>query len=1092
MQTKLSRFSEGLMEAVWLAALIIVPVFFNVYSSRIFEPDKIAIMRSLALVGLGAWLVKAVEEGGVHWENFRREGESSFRAFLRTPLLPYVAALALVYVIATLFSVTPRVSFWGSYQRLQGTYTMLSYMVIFSMVAATLRRKAQIERLVSVVILASLPIGLYGILQRFEIDPIPWGGDTSRRVAANMGNAIFVAAYLIMAFPLTLGRIVDSFAHILREDDEALVPQTARGTVYVFTAAIQLITIYFSLSRGPILGLLAGTFFIFVLLSLYWGKRWMTLTTIGTAGALGLFLVLLSIPNGPLETLRSNENIGRLGRVFETDSGTGRVRVLIWEGASELVWFHEPIRFPDGSEDRVNLLRPLIGYGPESMYVAYNPFYPSELANIEARNASPDRSHNETWDSLVITGIFGLLAEQALFVAVFYYGLQWLGLVSGRRQRALFFGLIAGGGLASAVVFITLAGIGFLGVGLPFGMLIGLLVYLSLISIYGRYQPPESGGERTRWLYLVVFLGAIITHYVEIHFGIAIVATRTYFFIYTGALMAIGYSMTLQGVFGKRARAKLVGLSDNAGETVTSSPAEPAKAGGKGPRKARRGRKIAAAPSPAWIGALLLGILMVTLSFNYITNPDRQTSVTAIIWDSLTVLSNRNGLVSYGILAIFFTAFLASVVVFAAEWAQDHPEAGSRTLLIVGLGGLGIWIAYAFFHAVGLLRIILAAVSAAGQNPVFAQATQLEGLLTQFYFIVFLLLLWLAWNLARTIPAARRESGAGGRGLLAGVGALAVVLLLVLQFNLRIIHADMAFKMADPFGRGDSADSWRTAISLYQRANAYAPSEDHYYLFLGRGYLELSRLLQNSNLAEMQQLLSDAERDLERAQEINPLNTDHTANLARLHRFWASVVPDPAARNQLIEESSDYYASAVLLSPQNAVIWNEWATLHLGQLQDPEGGLALLERSLSVDPFFHGTYGILGDYYSSLARSAATEAERQETLAQATDYFEAAIENTRPGDRGQRYTYLIAIGGLYAQFDDLRRAVEIYQEALEQANDRQRWAVQDTLAKIYAQLGNYDLALAYAVQSFENASEEQKPQQQQLIDFLRSQQQPEP
>lgn len=62
MPTKLSRFCEGLMEAAWLAAVIIVPLFFNVYSSRIFEPDKISILRSLALLVIGAWFVKVVDE----------------------------------------------------------------------------------------------------------------------------------------------------------------------------------------------------------------------------------------------------------------------------------------------------------------------------------------------------------------------------------------------------------------------------------------------------------------------------------------------------------------------------------------------------------------------------------------------------------------------------------------------------------------------------------------------------------------------------------------------------------------------------------------------------------------------------------------------------------------------------------------------------------------------------------------------------------------------------------------------------------------------------------------------------------------------
>ena len=42
------------------------------------------------------------------------------------------------------------------------------------------------------VILTSLPIAIYGILQRSGLDPLPWGGDVQRRVAANMGNAIFV------------------------------------------------------------------------------------------------------------------------------------------------------------------------------------------------------------------------------------------------------------------------------------------------------------------------------------------------------------------------------------------------------------------------------------------------------------------------------------------------------------------------------------------------------------------------------------------------------------------------------------------------------------------------------------------------------------------------------------------------------------------------------------------------------------------------------------------------------------------------------------------------------------------------------------
>ncbi len=74
MPTKLSRYAEGVMEAAWLGAILLTPVFFNIYSSRIFEPDKITLLRTLALVILVAWLVKLFEEGGFRWERIPQDG----------------------------------------------------------------------------------------------------------------------------------------------------------------------------------------------------------------------------------------------------------------------------------------------------------------------------------------------------------------------------------------------------------------------------------------------------------------------------------------------------------------------------------------------------------------------------------------------------------------------------------------------------------------------------------------------------------------------------------------------------------------------------------------------------------------------------------------------------------------------------------------------------------------------------------------------------------------------------------------------------------------------------------------------------------
>ena len=61
MQTKLGLFCDRIIEAGWLVAIVVVPLFFNVYSSRVFEPDKLSLLRSIALVMIAAWLVRTLE-----------------------------------------------------------------------------------------------------------------------------------------------------------------------------------------------------------------------------------------------------------------------------------------------------------------------------------------------------------------------------------------------------------------------------------------------------------------------------------------------------------------------------------------------------------------------------------------------------------------------------------------------------------------------------------------------------------------------------------------------------------------------------------------------------------------------------------------------------------------------------------------------------------------------------------------------------------------------------------------------------------------------------------------------------------------------
>ena len=418
--------------------------------------------------------------------------------------------LVLAYLISTIFSVSQVVSLWGSYQRLQGTYSTFSYIVIFALLCGTMRRREQVERLITIMLFTSLPASLYGLVQHNKLEFLPWAGDVTTRVTSSMGNAIFIAAWLVMVVPLSLARFVDAATPAL--DRPAARPRSARTSLSpvrpglrwppcrawrsmcVFIPApallrrqpedgrggrlagrgpprarpwrhhpallpgdtrppglgaqrrrlpvplmVQLTTIWFSGSRGPLLGLMAGLFVFAIMFTVLRRLRRTFYAAIGLALAGAVFLGVFNLPNTPLEPLKQIPYVGRLGSFLETESGTGKVRVLIWEGAIQLI--------------KAEPVRTLIGWGPESMYVAYNRFYPPDLAHYEARNASPDRSHNETYDSLVITGVLGFLAYWTVFYTFFYFALNLLGLVRANHRRWLYGALLATGIVAFALLY---------------------------------------------------------------------------------------------------------------------------------------------------------------------------------------------------------------------------------------------------------------------------------------------------------------------------------------------------------------------------------------------------------------------------------------------------------------------------------------------------------------------------------------------------------------------------------------------------------------------------------------------------------------
>jgi tetratricopeptide (TPR) repeat protein len=738
--------------------------------------------------------------------------------------------------------------------------------------------------------------------------------------------------------------------------------------------------------------------------------------------------------------------------MLDTEQRTSQVRILIWEGAAEMVAPHEPLEYPDGRKDIFNILRPLIGYGPETMHMAYNPFYPPELAHVEKRNASPDRSHNETWDSLVITGFLGFAVYMGLFAVVFFYGHKWLGLINSRRQKFMFFLLYFGGGLVGALFFCLWQGVEFFGVALPFGIILGLIGYLTLNALFAQPNPDEETFTSDRSLSLIVLLSAILSHFVEINFGIAIVATRTYFFVYAALLLSVGYLLPQKGEY----------LS----ETVRSKDSKLVNS-----KRIRRKGKLKSKVTKLWnrdiaIGSLITSILLIPLLYEYISNINGGTSTLQILWTSLTKVNKEA--ISYGVLALVLTTWVASCVLFATAKRTNNW----RNFLVLMVSSGGIALLYGLFLSGSLARI--ARNIPENINEVLLQATSFENLLTQFYFFLIVGLFILARFLPLEWP--RKATNPSSFGLILAPIVLILVVGISYFTNWRIIQADIAFKLAEPFS---SSGQWPVANVLYQRAKKSAPDEDYYDLFLGRGYLEYAKNITDE--AEKQTIFDKAETDLKKAQKTNPLNPDHTANLARLYSWWASQTQDPEERQTRGWISDGYYSRVLILSPNNARLWGEWAALHLDLLKNQNRALELLNKSVEVDPEYDWAQALLGNYYFQIARNTNDQMDKQVAYENSIVHYQNAIEYSK------NINYFFALASVYQSMDDLERLVDVLEESIKYAKTKNNiWKIEENLAIASYQLGRKNVALQHAMHALESAPESEVERIQNLIRQIES------
>lgn len=317
-------------------------------------------------------------------------------AALRFPSFrPRTSALAWAVLIfmavlgaATVFSISPYHSFWSNYERMEGYIGLLHLFLYFLILGSVFRGERDWKLFFNTSLAVSVVVALYSVLQLLGKLTIHQGGT---RVDATLGNATYLGVYLLMHLLLTVVLFFWTNSRALK---------AAYAAIFVLHTVI----LYYTASRGPILGFLIGLFIFAGLSAVLTGGRARRL-------AAGVLVVLVLVP-AAFFLVKDTPFVHRdrvLARFIDiTQDAAIKGRLVIWQMALR------------GWQER-----PILGWGQESFVYVFSKYYEPSLWRNEPWF---DRAHNVFLDWLTSGGIVGLGAYLAMFGTAF-----WLLLGAFRR-----------------------------------------------------------------------------------------------------------------------------------------------------------------------------------------------------------------------------------------------------------------------------------------------------------------------------------------------------------------------------------------------------------------------------------------------------------------------------------------------------------------------------------------------------------------------------------------------------------------------------------------------------------------------------------
>lgn len=318
-------------------------------------------------------------------------------------LLWAVVAFVVIIGLADIFGQNPWKSFWSNFERMEGYITTLHLFLYFIVASSVLSTERLWKRFIECSLWSSVIVAVYSIFQLAGKIPINQGGV---RVDATFGNSTYLAIYMVF-------NIFFALILIFREKE------IWKRIVYSLIAVLHFIILYYTATRGSMLGLLGGLLLSACLIAFFdKGEKQRRIIAGSIAGGV-VVLVLVFIGIRGTAFVHNSPVLARFASISWADTQS-QARAYIWPMAIKGFVQH-----------------PVLGWGQENFNYIFNANYDPRMY---AQEQWFDHAHNAVLDWLVAGGLLGLLSYLSLFVAALYLLWKKSGDMSF-TEKALFTGL---------------------------------------------------------------------------------------------------------------------------------------------------------------------------------------------------------------------------------------------------------------------------------------------------------------------------------------------------------------------------------------------------------------------------------------------------------------------------------------------------------------------------------------------------------------------------------------------------------------------------------------------------------------------------